>query len=49
MRGAEIYLLPESEAEIPADLDTLRQRYEELAQFLSAAAAAGDAIVLMLA
>lgn len=48
MRNAETYLLPESDAEIPADLDTLRHHYEELARFFSAAAATGDAMALML-
>ena len=47
-RRAEVYLLPESDAEVPSDLETLRRRYEELARFFSAAATAGDAVVLML-
>lgn len=49
MRRAEIYLLPESDAEVPTDLDTLRHRYEELTRFFAAAATAGDAVALMLA
>ncbi|MGW1917808.1 YfbM family protein [Streptomyces sp. NPDC002076] len=49
MSSAEIYFLPESETEVPSDLDTLRHRYEELTRFFSAAAAAGDGVVLMLA
>ncbi|MFD7306145.1 YfbM family protein [Streptomyces pharetrae] len=49
MRRAEIYLLPESDAEVPADLDTLRHRYEELTRFFAAAATARDAVALMLA
>ena len=49
MRRAGIYLLPESDAEVPADLDTLQHRYEELTRFFSAAASAGDAVALMLA
>ncbi|MFD8912318.1 YfbM family protein [Streptomyces sp. NPDC059575] len=49
MRSAEIYLVPDSEAEVPSDLDALRHRYEELSRFFSAAATAGDVVVLMLA
>nr|WP_279628031.1 DUF1877 family protein [Streptomyces glaucescens] len=49
MRRAETYLLPESDAEVPADLATLQHRYEELTRFFSAAASAGDAVALMLA
>jgi hypothetical protein len=41
--------LPESDAEVPADLDTLRHRYEELTRFFAAAATARDAVALMLA
>lgn len=47
MRSAEVYLLPESESEVPLDLDTLRRRYEELTQFFAAAAAAGDSVIVM--
>ncbi|MYQ48827.1 hypothetical protein GTW40_28000 [Streptomyces sp. SID4985] len=35
--------------EVPSDLDALRGRYEELSRFFSAAADAGDVVVLMLA
>ncbi|MGV2918810.1 DUF1877 family protein [Streptomyces alfalfae] len=49
MRSAEIYLLLESETEVPSDLDALRHRYEELTRFFSAAATADDGVALMLA
>ncbi|MEE1942266.1 DUF1877 family protein [Streptomyces sp. TRM 70361] len=49
MRSAEVYLLPENEAEVPLGLKTLRERYGELVRFFAAAAGAGDAVVLMLA
>ncbi|MEU3555839.1 DUF1877 family protein [Streptomyces fragilis] len=49
MYRAEIYLLPESDAEVPTDLDTLRHDYEELTRFFVGAATAGDAVALMLA
>jgi hypothetical protein len=48
MCSAEIYLLPESEAEVPSDRDTLRHRYQELTRFFSAVATGGDGVVLML-
>jgi hypothetical protein len=48
MRRAGIYLLPESETGVTSDLETLRHRCEELTRFFRAAAAAGDAVVLIL-
>jgi hypothetical protein len=48
MCTARIHFLPDSETEVPSDLEALRHHYDDLTRFFSAAATTGDAIALML-